>query len=717
MFYFTSKKQERPVGYARCRHHGANVYNYHDMEKIKSIIQRIIFEEKFTPLAFLVVAFAGFGLLASELGYYQDDWPYIFYAFNKGIPSLTEELFYDSRPNAAWLYISLFQVLGFKPIVWHLAAVIFRWLTATFLWYFLRQIWPANRREITLVIFIFIIHPFFLIQPYAVNSFLYWSGYLLLAISLLIMARNVTEPKYRMPLILLAIFLEAVHLFTSEYFIGMVFIRPLVLYWLISREPAALFLRVRKTFLHWLPYLIIACTYITWRLFFYTPSPRGDRNTPVMLYEFIKNPIATLIHLVQTAFQDATILTFTSWYDTFGPELLSLPGLFNWLLMVIILLVSAGAFYYLSRNQTAHTTSNPRWLASPLLLGFLIIVLGMAPIWILGKSIFNHINPFAGSRFGIGATLGAAMIMVVVIENMIDSRKKKLLIFSLLIGLAVGRHLKNEKEFAYSWEKQVRFSQELIWRAPQLKPGTALFTDQEVLGMMGNYAVSFSINTTYQPGNVTAPPYWYFPFYYTYPNINDLLQGTELEYTKLSMEFSGNSKNMLLLSFTPEENRCLWVLSPRDVNLRLVSSDMRELSAGSNLSLIERPSGTEPAPPEEIYGKLNNNTWCYFFEKADLARQYQEWQEVTNLWQQAQSLDIEANNGYEMVPFIEGYAHLEDWKTVKLLVKSADKITASLEPTLCPLLDQLREQTPPSADRDPTIDDLKSDLRCDKHQE
>src|SRR5688500_11996050 len=134
--------------------------NLQNMKKIQDNFQKIIFEEKFTPLAFLVLAFVAFGLLANELGYYQDDWPYVFYAFNKGIPSLTEELFYDCRPNASLLYISLFFILGFKLIVWHLTAVIFRWLTATFLWYFLRQLWPANRREVTLVIFIFIIHPF-----------------------------------------------------------------------------------------------------------------------------------------------------------------------------------------------------------------------------------------------------------------------------------------------------------------------------------------------------------------------------------------------------------------------------------------------------------------------------------------------------------------------------------------------------------------------------
>ena len=117
--------------------------------------------------------------------------------------------------------------------MWHIAALIFRWLTATLLWYLFRRIWPANTKQATFAILLFIIHPFFLIQPYAVNSILYWVGYLFFAASLLIMARNATESKYRVALTVFAVLLEAVHLFTSEYFVGMVMIRPFILYWIL----------------------------------------------------------------------------------------------------------------------------------------------------------------------------------------------------------------------------------------------------------------------------------------------------------------------------------------------------------------------------------------------------------------------------------------------------------------------------------------------------
>ena len=157
-------------------------------------------------------------------------------------------------------------------------------------------------------------------------------------------------------------------------------------------------------------------------------------------------------------------------------------------------------------------------------------------------------------------------------------------------------HLTHAKDFSYSWEKQERLARELLWRAPSLEPGTAIVTDEEILGYMGSYSVSYSLITTYQPGDIDSPPYWYFPFYYTNPNVNDYLSGTPLEGSKLTMDFKGNSQQMILLSFNPEMQRCLWILQPQDTNLRLVNDDMQRLAAGSDIQLIKQ-TDVEPAPP------------------------------------------------------------------------------------------------------------------------
>ncbi len=105
-----------------------------NMDKVRSFFQRFIFTEKSAPLAFFVTCIFSFGLLTPSLGFYMDDWPYVFYAKLKGIDSLREMLIFDSRPNAAWLYMLGFNLLGFKPIVWHIAALLMRWGTVVFVW-------------------------------------------------------------------------------------------------------------------------------------------------------------------------------------------------------------------------------------------------------------------------------------------------------------------------------------------------------------------------------------------------------------------------------------------------------------------------------------------------------------------------------------------------------------------------------------------------------
>lgn len=688
------------------------------MKKMQSFLQNLFFTERSIPLVFLIAAILGFGLLAPTLGFYQDDWPYVFYAFNKGIPSLAEELYYDSRPNAAWLYISAFQLLGFKPFAWHIAAILMRWLTATMLWYLLKRLWPGKTLQATFAILLFIIHPFFLIQPYAVNSILYWSGFLLFAVSLWLMVRSVTEPTYRLPFTLLAVFLEVVHLFTSEYFVGMVLVRPLILFWLLREQELNLSKRLKKVFTIWLPYFGALTLYVIWRLFFYVPSPFGDRNAPVMLYNLISYPFQTIYHLLRVAIQDSIIVTFTSWYKAFVPELFAFDTFFDWIaIIVVIVSLGLGLFYLTKVKVVSRDDSNQKsWISEALILGVSLVILGLLPIWIIGQDIVTHKNQFAGSRFGIGSTLGAALVLTAIIEGLIDNPRKKIVVISVCVALAIGMHLNNDKTFGYSWEKQIRLYQQLTWRAPEIQPGTAIVTDEEILGYMGQYATSFGIITAYQPGNIKTPPYWYFPAYYTYSDFGDFVQGIPIEDGKLSMEFSGQSTDSLVISFNPELDRCLWILRPEDNKLRLISDDMRKLSEASSVERIGDNNGAERTLPEAIFGKLTQKGWCYYFEKADLARQYGRWDKVTKLYDQAKANSEQAGNGFEYIPFIEGYGHLGDWEMVRSLTKTANRISKGLEPSLCESLDGLLTKAPKSTERDEMILNLKNDLDCENYE-
>jgi hypothetical protein len=684
------------------------------MKKLQSSYQTLTFTEKSAPLAFLVACILGFGLLLPTLGFYMDDWPYVFYAFNKGIPSLREMLLYDSRPNAAWLYMLGFHLLGFKPIGWHITALLMRWVTVVLMWMVIRSIWPNRKNETIQIALLFAVYPFFMLQPFAVGSLHHWFGFMTFNLSILLMIWAVQSKKYRVILILLSMGLETAHLFTSEYFSGLELIRPVILWILIARVEPTFSKRVGRVILNWLPYLAILGVYAFWRVAIFQNPPEVARNTPVLLYQLASEPVQAIGKLLGMSIKDAYSVLTIGWQKATDVDLLNFSSVFPQFRLAISGLTFLLAYTYLSKLMPNPVNNKDDWYTGSKVLALAGIMISGLPVWLIGRSITESKNLISASRFGIPTMFGAALLIFILVDSILSENRKKIIAMSLLLALAVNFHLANTKEFQYSWEKQHRLAQQLIWRAPQITPGTAIFTDEEILGMMGDYAVSFSINTTYQPDKIEhTPPYWYFPFYYTYPNIGDLLQGEPLEYDKLTMSFKGNSKQMLLLSFNPEMNRCLWILQPQDTNLRLVSDDMRQLSAGSNINLIKPGSATLP---EIIYGKQKEKGWCYFFEKADLARQYQQWDEIGQLWKEAQSAGEQADNGFEYIPFIEGYGHLEDWGQVKLLTHTANKITAGLEPSLCTALDRIMAGTPASQERDNTIRELKNDIKCENYQ-
>jgi hypothetical protein len=76
------------------------------------------------------------------------------------------------------------------------------------------------------------------------------------------------------------------------------------------------------------------------------------------------------------------------------------------------------------------------------------------------------------------------------------------------------------------------------------------------------------------------------------------------------------------------------------------------------------------------------HSWCYLYEKADLARQVSDWQKVTELGDQAAGSSLKPVDLSEYLPFIEGYAHVLNWDKAGGLSKAVNT-DAELFPSLC----------------------------------
>lgn len=688
------------------------------MNKIKSYLKNLSFSEKSIPVALFILCSMSFGLLIPNLGFYMDDWHYVFYANLKGVDSLAEMLTYDSRPGATWLYMSIFQILGINRLAWHLFNFGLILVTAFTYWMLIRFIWKHEVENSLHSAMLFLIYPFFMLHSSPIGYSHVWIGFIAFNLSMLFMCISLQKTGLAKWLfVFLSLGLEAIHLFTSEYFSGLELIRVVILWIFITRVELTFFRKIWWVLQKWALYFLLLAFFFYWRIGIYQ-NPEGIvRNEPVLLSLFLTNPLKALTWLLNTFIADSLSILTIGWQKAINPSLLDITSPYVQFKLFICVLVFSLVYFYFSKFSLSNDKKNIGYgQQHKLMFAMVAILAGGLPIWAIGRSIVESTNLFSASRFGLPATFGASLIILLIINYFINEKDKKNIFFAFCVALALNFHFDTKKEFQYSWEKQDQFISQLLWRAPIIETGTAIFTDQEVLGVMGEYAVSFSINTAYQVKDFgNNPPYWYFPFYYSYPNIDDLIRGIPLEYTKLSMTFNGNSKQMLLLDFNPELQRCLWVLQPQDTNLRLVSDDVRKLAAGSDINLIKQ-SNEEVVPPEEIYGKQNTQTWCYYFQKADLSRQYQEWDEIVRLWNESQAIGERPDNGFEYIPFIEGFGHVEDWAKVKEMTKFANKVTSGLEPSLCSALDRLAINAPESPERNETILNLKDDLKCKDYQ-
>ena len=163
------------------------------MKKFVAPIKNIQFTDKSVPWILLAACILAFGLLIPKLGFFQDDWNFVFNSYAFGSKGIADFLRYDGRPFAAWVFDSGFALLGFKPIYWHIAELLIRWLTAYTLWLVFRTIWPNYKWQTLTASLLFVLYPFFTLQPLAVTYTLHWTGYLLYALSIYFMLRAQTK--------------------------------------------------------------------------------------------------------------------------------------------------------------------------------------------------------------------------------------------------------------------------------------------------------------------------------------------------------------------------------------------------------------------------------------------------------------------------------------------------------------------------------------------
>lgn len=677
---------------------------------------RFLFSKRGVPFVLLLISLITFGLLIPQLGFYWDDWSKILVPRLWGLNAYFD-YYAEDRPLSSWTHIVLTPLLGLRPIGWHAAALLFRWLSAWGMCWSLDGLWPNARRQNLAASALFLVYPVFKQQAAAVTFHQQWLQYALFFLSLGAMiyayrpayrfVDNTARPDRRRFWALTALSMAAMllQLSVTEYFAPLELVRPVVLWILLSQacspEGGRRFAarRALETARRWAPYLVPLAMYVVWRLFL-IQLPGEDPYRANTLYAFLQAPLQTAGQMAQVVFIDTARVFFGSWFDTFNIHLVGVPP-FTLVSYLVGLAVGVGLAVYLVRfprtepdaGDSDEGKRESQWMRQALLLGLAAAMLGPVPAWITGRQV---VFDFHSDRYAMPAMFGAALLCVVGIEWLSQRRLQRALLVGLLVSVAAGMHLRVANDYRWIWTDETRLFWQLSWRAPSIKPSTALFFEEEPFPNQGLFSTSAALNLLYpQPEEALTGDsplaYWVYTLRPRYEHeVPESLENIGVATQFRTLRFEGKTPDSLLLYHNPAYGSCLWVLSERDRSHPYLPDLVKDFLPISNLSRIEDAPAAAGYPPVEFFGPEPAHTWCFYYEKGALAWQQQNWDEVVRLGDEARQqgyypVHSGSDSPYEWLPFIEGYARAGRWSDAEELTAAAFQRDSAYGPMLCEL--------------------------------
>ena len=669
-----------------------------------SRVRGLRFTARSQPAVLLLLCFLAYGLLINRLGFYWDDWPWVWLSHVYG-PQGMLQIDQQFRPLAGVILYWGALLAGTAPLGWQILNLLYRWSTGLALWWLVRQLWPRQGQRAVWVAFLFLVYPGFQQQFISVNSSRHILPLAVFFLSLGLMVRAARQPRLAAGWWGASILTMILAMLSTEYYFGLEFARPVVLWLaLAEREPRPA-QRFKLALAGWAAFLLVLSVLFVWRF-----SVSQQVNYPVTLFgQFGAQPLETLFASARTGVLNIITALFLAWERVFiFPERASLGlkvvGIY-WLLALGTAALTAG---YLSRLEPE--SRDRTWLQVVGLGGAALLVAGL-PFLVTG--ILVELS-FPADRTTLPMMFGASLVLAGLLEGLLRSRALRTACLSLAVGLAVGAHFLNAASYQRDWQEQRALFNQLVWRAPTIQPGTALF-----------YVYNLALQDFHSTDNsLTAPLNWvYAPdfrsgglpylFYdlrlHSRSTLSGHKAGAPIQEHYGWAVFTGSTSNILLIRYAPPA--CLRVLLPQ---YDALNPQLPELLA-SALPLSD-PARIQPQPvtewPEQVFGPPAAPDWCYYFEKADLARQLGDWQQVVDIEVQAFSQPDRPRHAAELVPFIQGNAYLGRWERSAQLTLEALKINTLSGPLLSAVWGDLWRTTPESAQRLAAFQSFQKKLDC-----
>ena len=569
-------------------------------------------------------------------------------------------------------------IFKFNPLGYHLLALVLRFLSCLLFYLILKSVWPKQQFFRLSAAVIFSVYPGFLQQPIALIYNHHLSILCLFLLSIYLMLQVVLSENKK-PLWSLISFLATFHMFSIENFATLELIRPILLWIALHDKHPSKRIRLKKILITWLPYLVIFIFFIYWRVFIF----KFPTYEPGFFKLLSIDPMGALITLFNRVPKDFFTVTAGAWLKSFTIPSLSSFGVTAtytlWGLVFVSFFFSIILLYLLT-NKKDEEASEER-ITGILFTGFLLFLLSGSLVWVLDLPLEIE---FAWDRMTLGFIPAVALLFGVLITRMQKIKFIGNIFLSLLVAFAVGTHFENEMKFKRDWENLRDLYWQFSWRIPDLEKNSAIISSDIELKYYSDNSLTSPLNLIYSSSTESKELDHIFFF-------TDVRQGLGLPELKKdipfdqgyrSFRFKGNTSNMITIKYNPPA--CLMVMdriySNSITNPNLSDLQTEELKL-TNLSLILKEPQNNP--PDYLFGVQPQKSWCYYFQKADLARQYGNYSEITRLGDIVIDNNLRPRNASEWLPFLEGYSWMGGWDKVEFLLNEISSAEGNYKGGMC----------------------------------
>jgi len=193
-------------------------------------------------------------------------------------------------------------------------------------------------------------------------------------------------------------------------------------------------------------------------------------------------------------------------------------------------------------------------------------------------------------------------------------------------------------------------------------------------------------------------------------SLPSLERGEQIKVYLRTVNFEGSTSQAVVF-FMPR-NGCLRVLSSAwgdESTYGRQSGYLVRAIPLSDQGLII-PDTTTPA--QVPFLSEPKHSWCFYYAKAELARQQNDWNQALHLFNEATSLGYKPSDPFEMLVFIEAYARIGDMESAEKLSEQAIKADKGIRKGLCQVWKRVQAADPARGENEPRIGKMLTIFQC-----